>query len=272
MRKIAVCGYTSSVGNRFCNNTKFQIVKIGRRNADVYLDLLDGKATGNLNILKDCDILINFAALSECDSDAEKNNMIKVNVNGPLFLAELANEYNIPYIIHISSISATYRETDNFYGYYSITKKTGEDLLKLYCKQKQIGLCILEPTAMYGDQSFAKHQKLLYNIINQVRNNETVTLYGENDARRNYLNVDILCRVIEKTIEKRIQGRYVVSNMKNYSLTEIVYELNEIMGNSSGVCFITDKPDISDCIINDDGKVYELLGIEKPMKLSFDDL
>ena len=200
MRKIAVCGYTSSVGNRFCNNTKFQIVKIGRRNADVYLDLLDGKATGNLNILKDCDILINFAALSECDSDAEKNNMIKVNVNGPLFLAELANEYNIPYIIHISSISATYRETDNFYGYYSITKKTGEDLLKLYCKQKQIGLCILEPTAMYGDQSFAKHQKLLYNIINQVRNNETVTLYGENDARRNYLNVDILCRVIEKAI------------------------------------------------------------------------
>ncbi|PHU34541.1 NAD-dependent epimerase/dehydratase family protein [Pseudobutyrivibrio ruminis] len=269
MKKIAVCGYTSSVGNKFCKNTKFQIVKIGRKDADVQMDLLDGKATGDINILKDCDALINFAALSECDSDAEKNNMIKVNVNGPLFLAELANEYNIPYIIHISSISATYRETDNFYGYYSITKKTGEDLLKLYCKQKQIGLCILEPTAMYGDQSFAKHQKLLYNIINQVRNNETVTLYGKNDAKRNYLDVEILCSVIEKLLDKDLQGKYIVANMKNCSLSEIVDELDSYFGHKSNICFMSEKPDIMDCVINDEGKIYDLLEIEKPMGMTF---
>ena len=273
MKKIAICGYTSSVGKRFLEKYKdLNIIRIGRKEPDIYLDFIDEKIEGDMEVLNGCDALVNFAAVSDFETDYDKNNMLKVNISGPLLLAELANKYQIPYIIHVSSISARYDKSDNYYGYYSITKKTAEDLLELYCEEKQIGLCILEPTALYGDQTFGKHQKLLYSIINQVRNDEPVILYGQHDAQRNYLNVDVLCKIIRSLVERNVNGKYIVANMKNMSLTEIVDSFNAYYEKNSSIHFCTDKTSIGDCVVYDEGKIYDLVGMEKPEGLTFEGL
>lgn len=274
MKRIAICGYTSSVGNGFIkrNQERFEIVKIGRgEDADVVVDLRERTLKGNIDKLCGCDVLINFSAQVNDETDEAILDLISVNVLGALYLAEIAYQYQIPHYINMSSISATYTPDDAYYGYYAQSKKSAEEFLTYYCVQKGIDLCILRPASIYGEDSFASHQKLLYGIIDRVRNNETVMIYGDCDAHRNYVHIDTLSDVLVGVIEEYVTGSYNVVNGKNQSLTDIVADLKQFFGSNSPVEFLEDKPNIIERFFDLDSQIYNKTKVQIPMGI-YDEL
>ena len=267
MKKIAICGYSSSVGKGFISRyeKEFEFVKLGRReDADVFIDLRDRKLYGDTDKLCGCEALINLSAQVNDETDEAIIDLLSVNVLGTLYLAEVANRYQIPQYISMSSISATYEPDDEYYGFYAQSKRSAEDFLRIYCKRVGLDLCILRPAAIYGENSFAEHQRLLYGIIDKVKRNDTVTIYGSCDAHRNYIHIGTLSDVIAGVIREHIIGTYNVVCKNNQTLTEIVDDLNRIFGKSSQVEFLKEKSDIVERFFKCDDEIYEKTGVMIP--------
>ena len=265
MKKIAICGYSSAAGKYFVEKYKneFQYVLIGRRRPDIYLDLSDVTSIANPEKLLGCDVIINFAADTNCSTDEEIINLIKANVVGPVFLAQLAVKYNVPRLIHISSISATYNPDDSYYGYYAESKRSADNFLELYCKQNSLSYCILRPSSLFGTDDFAKHQKFLYTLIDKVKNNEDIQIYGKLDAKRNYLHVDTLSEMVYRLIDSYVVGIFDAVNCVNDKVSEIVDALNIYYGGHSKISFLEDKPDIIETNFDSDNTLYDLLSVQR---------
>ena len=266
MKKIAICGYTSGVGRYFLKRyrDRYEFVLLGRKDPDIYLDLRERRLSGDTGKLAGCAALVNLAAQTGDGSYDEIVSMVQTNVLGPLFLAETAVRYGIGKLIHISSISATYTESDPYYGFYAQTKKSADALLTLFCKRYGIPLCILRPSGLFGTEDFAKHQRLLYGMMRCGRQNEPICIYGTKDAHRNYIHVATLCEVISGSLEQDVTGVYNVVDPKNSTLTEIAAALNRYYGGSSEVRFLPDKPDVEDLCLDDSGEIYRLLNVKMP--------
>ena len=130
MSRIAICGYSSSVGKGFISryDTQFEFVKLGRRNdADISLDLRERALKGEIDKLRGCDVLINLSTQVDDATDQAILDLVNVNVLGALYLAEICHQYQIPQFINMSSISATYRADDAYYGFYAQSKKSAEE-------------------------------------------------------------------------------------------------------------------------------------------------
>lgn len=274
MKKIAVCGYTSSVGKCFIEKNKknYQFVKMGRGNdADIFVDLLEREIRGDTQKLIGCAAIINFATVVNEETGREILDLVSVNVLGTLYLAEITNQYHIPQFISMSSISASYSAEDMYYGFYAQSKKSADEFLMYYCKKNHIALSILRPAPIYGEESFAKHQKLLYGIIKKIKNNETVTIYGTQDVYRNYIHINTLSEILRGVIEKNITGVFNVVNGKNQKLTEIVKDLNGALGGTSDVIFLKDKPNVEGRFFSCDNQIYNKAEIQVPMGI-YDEL
>ena len=138
MIKIAVCGYSSSVGQYFMKKyeKEFEFVRLGRKaDADVITDLSQRTMSGKTDLLYGCQALINLATQTREDNLDEVEDMFSVNVMGAVFLAEIVRKYHIGQFLHMSSISATYGKDDRYYGFYAISKKSADEMLELYCKR-----------------------------------------------------------------------------------------------------------------------------------------
>lgn len=274
MKKIAICGYSSSVGKGFISRYKkdFEFVKLGRReDADIYVDLRDRKLDGDIDKLRGCNALINLSAQVSDETDEAILDLIGVNVLGALYLAEICHQYQIPQYINMSSISATYTPDDEYYGFYAQSKKSAEEFLECYCRRADVALCILRPAAIYGEESFAAHQRLLYGMIDKVKNKDTITIYGKCDAHRNYIHINTLSDVVAGVIREGVTGIYNVVCRNNQTLTEIVSDLNRFFDGSSEVEFLKDKPNIIERFFRCDDRIYEQTGVIVPQGI-YDEL
>lgn len=274
MKKIAICGYSSSVGKGFISRyqNEFEFVMLGRgEDADIFVDLRERKLNGNIDKLQGCDALINLSAQVNDETDEAILDLISVNVMGALYLAEICHQYQIPLYINMSSISATYTPDDAYYGIYAQSKKSAEEFLEFYCQRTEVGLCVLRPAAIYGEDTFATHQRLLYGIIEKVKNNDTITIYGKCDAHRNYIHIDTLSDVVAGVIREHVTGVYNVVCRNNQTLTEIVDDLNRFFDRSSKVKFLVEKPDIIERFFQFDEGIYKQAGVMVPQGI-FDEM
>jgi nucleoside-diphosphate-sugar epimerase len=89
-------------------------------------------------------------------------------------------------------------------GFYSITKRTAEQLLISYCETFGINYRILRLSNILGpqDRKVSKKKNALQYMLNQVKNDETVTLYDGGDIYRDYLFVDDAVQAINLVLEK----------------------------------------------------------------------
>jgi nucleoside-diphosphate-sugar epimerase len=88
-------------------------------------------------------------------------------------------------------------------GFYSITKRAAEQLLISYCETKGIKYRILRLANVVGsqDKKVSKKKSALQYMVNQVLNNEDVTLYDGGTLCRDYIHVDDVVQAINLVIE-----------------------------------------------------------------------
>jgi nucleoside-diphosphate-sugar epimerase len=254
-KKIFVIGAKSTVAQAILptlakNNI---VITAGRRGCDVYCDI-----TKSVEIPINCDVVINFAAHFGGLSDEEITSAVETNVLGVLRVCEAAKRANVAHVINISSSFALLPESDSNYSIYALTKRQADELATFYCGRNQLSLTILRPSRVYSDSSiFAKGQPFLYKIIDAVREGEDVTLYGENDVRRNYLHTEDLAEILVRVINNKVIGTFACTNPIDDTYIKIIHAAQKTFAKNGNIIRLTNEPNAYDDMIIHDTDLYE---------------
>jgi len=230
-----------------------KIITAGRKDCDVYCDI-----TQEVIIPSDIDVVINFAAVFSGDSDEEIINAEKTNSLGTLNICVAAKKSGAEHIINISSLSAMHDESSPYYSIYAITKRHADELAKFYCGLNKIPLTVLRPSQIYADSdAFAEHQPFFYQIVDKAESGEDITIYGKNDALRNYIHAVDLAEVISRVIQKQVTGVYACMYPSNITFSEIAHTAQTVFAKGGKILFVDNQPDIPDNIFDSELTIYE---------------
>lgn len=245
-KKIIITAPTSVVARNYIKylDNRVDLVTVGRRNSDIIFDFAKDK---QFHIPDGADAVIHFAGMLYADNPAEICEMVHTNVAGLIKVCEAAKRHGTKQILYISSISATLPRNSLYYGYYSLTKKQGEELADLYCKKEGVKLCIIRPSQIFGsDPDYGRTQPLLYLMAKNALGNKPITLYGNKDVLRNYIYADNLFRIIDEAVERQSGDIIDVISPENISLRDAAKIMIDVTGSSSEIVFLKDKPDMED--------------------------
>jgi nucleoside-diphosphate-sugar epimerase len=191
--KVALVGPNSSISLAIIPLFKKEdeIITLGRKNADIELDLQSIDVP--IKLPENTEVIIHSAAHFGGSSLEDTCDAIKVNILGTLRLFDAAVLSNVRQFVYVSSLYSHLTYNSNLYSIYSLSKRCSEDILKLYSKGKKVKLLIIRPSQIYGNfYSMRKHQPFFYSIIDKIRKNEKVVFWGRRDPSRNFIHIDDL--------------------------------------------------------------------------------
>lgn len=235
-----------------------EVLTAGRSNCDIQLDLaapLDAVAR-----LPQIDVLVNAAASFASSDPADIAAIERINALGTLELCQLCSAAAIPHMVQISSIFTTLPANSPFYSAYALSKRHADELAQLYCDKAGIALTIIRPSQFYGaGPAYRKHQPFLYALIDQVANNQDVSIYGSHDAQRNFIHVEDVARLTARAIEHGLTGNYACTQLHAVRYSDIIKAAASAFDSRSQMVFMRDKPDIPDNICAVDDTLFRLL-------------
>ena len=267
--RVAIVGPSSSISQSIIPLFKKEdeIITLGRKNADIELDLESVNALIQLPL--NIDVIVHSAAHFGGFTFKDTIDAIKVNILGTLRLFDAAVISNVGQFVYISSVYSHLSSNSNLYSIYSLTKKCTEDILQLYAKGKKVKLLILRPSLLYGNFfSMRKHQPFFYSILDKISQNEKVVFWGRRDPTRNFIHIDDLTNIIYLCIQNGIEGEYDCAFPTNVSFKEIADAAKSSFNSSSEIVFDTSMPDTADLDIEFDTSLYSKINFypKIPMK------
>jgi nucleoside-diphosphate-sugar epimerase len=255
--KVALVGPNSSISLAIIPLFKKEdeIITLGRKNADIELDLQSIDVP--IKLPENTEVIIHSAAHFGGSSLEDTCDAIKVNILGTLRLFDAAVLSNVRQFVYVSSLYSHLTYNSNLYSIYSLSKRCSEDILKLYSKGKKVKLLIIRPSQIYGNfYSMRKHQPFFYSIIDKIRKNEKVVFWGRRDPSRNFIHIDDLANIIYKSISNGIEGEFDCAFPSNISFIEIAEAAKAAFNSSSEIYFDTSFPDIEDINIEFETSLY----------------
>ncbi len=265
--RIIVTGGAGFIGSHFIN-------LIGKQNPTIEIVLVD-KLTyaANLNnldvkvkfIKKDiCDVtaedlgkydyLINFAAESHVDNSIKDGRpFVKTNFEGTFNLLEIARQNpSLKKFVQIST-DEVYGDMD-YYGdhilateefsligssYYSATKASADLLVQAAGRTYGLPYLITRTCNNYGKN---QHQeKLLPTIINCIKNNIPVPIYGDGLNIREWIHADDNSTYIWELILSSKTGVQNISSGERFTNLEIINILEELLERPIPLNFVEDR-------------------------------
>lgn len=196
MEEINVFGGSGFVGGRFCELTPNVIVndrndyEIKTNDVLYFISTVD-----NYNVHNDLfiDIDTNITTLMKVLNTHNKENK-DLTFN---FISSWFVYGDVP-------LPAKEESHCNPKGFYSITKRTAEQLLISYCETFGIKYRIIRLCNVLGpqDKKVSKKKNALQYMINQLKSNEDVSLYDNGKVYRDYLYIDDVVDAINLILEK----------------------------------------------------------------------
>jgi dTDP-glucose 4,6-dehydratase len=297
--KILVCGGAGFIGSTFIKNylknnlndtiTNLDNLTIGSNLQNLKLiennpnysfiknDIKNEKTI--LDISKDKDLIINFAAESHVDrSIANPKPFIETNILGTYSLLEAVRKYDKSFI-HISTDevygdakenkSFTEERSLNPSNPYSATKASSDLLVSAYERTYGISSITTRCTNNFGPYQFP--EKLVPKTIIRLIKNLKVPLYGDGSQIRSWIYVSDHVSAIESIISKGQFGHvYNITAYEEITNLTIVKKILEILGKSEDMIeYVDDRPGHDKRYSIDCSKIENNLGW-KP-KYKFDD-
>lgn len=261
MKNVVVVGGTAALAKYLIPelSKEYNIISMGRNNCDIYCDLSD--SLESLHFPEETDVVILVAASFEGITDGEMIQTIEVNALGTLKVCMAAYRARVRHIIVISSMSATLEKKSPYYSVYSISKKHSEDLAAYYCDSKSLSLTILRPSQIYDAKGeFRSHQPLLYVMADNAEIGNDISIYGANDAMRNYIHVEDLVQIIGFTIKTECVGIYSCINPRDIKLSDIAQAAFSAFNKGGNLVYLEEKNDIQHNVFFIDTSLYDKIG------------
>ena len=254
------------------------LVKASKNNDYTFVkgDICDKELV--LDLLSNCDAIINFAAESHVDRSIESPDIfIQTNVNGTVNLLNCARAKKIERFIQIS--------TDEVYGSikegyftettpispnspYSSSKASADLFVQANFKTYGLPALITRCSNNYGPYQYP--EKLIPFFITRLLDNKKVPVYGDGQNVRDWLYVEDHCRGIDLVLHKGCDGEiYNIGGHNEKTNIEITKIILEKMGKDENcIEYVEDRlgHDRRYAISND--KIRNKLGFE--VKYSFE--
>jgi dTDP-glucose 4,6-dehydratase len=268
--KALVTGGLGFIGSNFIKSAylRYPIInldKMGIGCNPVYLLDLQGKPSyefikgdirdGNLikSLIKDVDIIINFAAETHVDrSIREPGDFIDNNILGTFSLleAERKLDHSIRHIqvstdeTYGSSLNEPFKETDplNPSNPYSATKAASDLLCQSYFKTYGMDILTTRCTNNFGPNQFP--EKFIPKTIIRAFYNLKIPIYGTGKNIRDWIYVLDHCSAIDFVSKMGKSGEvYNISSGNEFTNVELVEQILVIMGKSKNLIqFVEDRP------------------------------
>ena len=208
-------------------------------NEDLLKELLDHerfkfieKDINDLDMLYDCDFVINTAAETHVDNSIVNNDVfLRSNINGVHNLLKLIKEKNIykmPTLIHFSTdevygdiVEGSHKETDLLKpsNPYSATKAAADMLILAWARTYQIPYVIVRPTNNYGIGQYV--EKLIPKTIKYLSLGRKIQLHENGTPKRTWLHACDTAEAIMTIIRNNsvndifnISGNYELPNIE----------------------------------------------------------
>ena len=265
--RIIVTGACGFIGSHFVN-------LIGNQDPTIEIVVVD-KLTyaSNVNNLKVpvkfikkdiCDIvhedlgvydyIVNFAAESHVDNSIKDGKpFVRTNVEGTFNLLEVARKNpNLKKFIQIST-DEVYGDMDEYgeftladesfnligSSYYSATKASSDLLVQAAGRTYGLPYLITRTCNNYGEN---QHQeKLLPTIINCIKNNFPIPIYGDGKNIREWIHADDNSQFIWDLIQSDKTGVYNIGSGERYTNLQIIEIIEKILGYQLDFKFIQDR-------------------------------
>lgn len=200
------------------------------------------------------DVLVNFAAESHVDNSIKDGKpFVRTNVEGTFNLLEVARQNpKLKKFVQIST-DEVYGDMDDYdtqvladetfpligSSYYSSTKASADLLVQAAGRTYGLPYLITRTCNNYG--SLQHDEKLLPTIINCVKNNTPVPIYGDGKNIREWIHVHDNTSFIWDLIEKDASGIHNISSGERYTNLDIIEMIENILNRKIEIEFVEDR-------------------------------
>lgn len=262
-RRVLVVGNTSVVGKRLITalSRQYEVQTAGRsKQADYHIDLATVERESPPPAKFDTIVHCAASMLGDEPEQFVANEI--VNSVGSLKVAYWAHACDCRHIVYLSTIFASYDATNEYFGSYGLSKRHGQENLKLFCERHAIGFAAIALSQIYDETGEAqRHQPFFYHILHCAEQGHDVILFGTNDPDRNYIFLDDVVEVIEGVVSERLQGEFACVHPRSHRISEIAEIAFGVYGNGGRVRFDPVKPNIRNVEIPRDHTLYERLNL-----------
>lgn len=106
---------------------------------------------------------------------------------------------------------------------YGIIKATLENYIKLYKAQNDLDYLIIRPSNPYGPrQGHFNVQGVISTFLRKVYNEETLTIYGDGKAKKDYIYIEDFVEMALNLITKNVSGTFNVGSGIGTSINKII--------------------------------------------------
>jgi len=226
MSNLSVFGSTGYIGNTFCELFPDRIAKIPRedRNFDSKDVLYFISTTTNQNVFKDLhvDIDTNLSLFVDVLSKCKDRDVV-------------FNFVSSGFVYGNDVIDAKETDCCNPTGFYSITKRTAEQLLISYCQTFGIKYRIIRIGNVYGlDKTVTPGKNVLGYMISLLKKNHPIKLFDGGDYLKDYMSVNDVCKAIDLVLKKgELNEIYNIASGTSQTFRSIITTARDILGSQS---------------------------------------
>jgi len=233
--KISVYGGTGFIGGIFCQTYPEETVIIPREERKPQSNniLYFLSTTSNYNVFQDLhvDIDTNLNILMEVLEYCKDNDVI-------------FNYMSTGFVYGNDIINA--KETDycDPRGFYSITKRSAEQLLVSFCETFGVKYRILRGTNTYGhDKTKSCKKNVLGHMVNLLKEDQEIILYDNGKYYKDYMHVEDVARAIKTVLDKgEVNMIYNIGTGHTRLYREIIYMAKDMLSSESKIVPV-DTPD-----------------------------
>ena len=230
------------------------------------------------DLIKNCDIVVNFAAESFVDrSINDANPFLVSNIRGAYTILDIITKQKKRMIQistdevfgSLSNETATEESKFNPSSPYAATKAAAELLINSYFTTFNSDVIITRCTNNYGPRQFA--EKLVPKTIILAYHNKKIPIYGNGKNIRDWIYVDDHCDAVLSALHHGKSGEsYNISANNEIDNLAIVRKILEIMNKPETLIeFVEDRPGHDLRYSLDSTKISDQLGWK--VKLSFEE-
>ena len=230
------------------------------------------------DLIKNCDVVVNFAAESFVDrSINDANPFLVSNIRGAYTILDIITKQKKRMIQistdevfgSLSNETATEESKFNPSSPYAATKAAAELLINSYFTTFNSDVIITRCTNNYGPRQFA--EKLVPKTIILAYHNKKIPIYGNGKNIRDWMYVDDHCDAVLSALHHGKSGEsYNISANNEIDNLAIVRKILEIMNKPETLIeFVEDRPGHDLRYSLDSTKISDQLGWK--IKLSFEE-